>query len=237
MKDHEKGFYYYCQGEKIKDIAKRYGKSEETAKQWITRYHWVSKREECRRCDGSIDMEKVNSFVNGKGNLKPVVTKKASKINEIVGKSPYPDEMKNYIKAILTNSVRYLTVSRVSSDYECNQRIIEYFGICADDGLIPTVEGLWLCLGVQKDTYYDWINGKLGTVRAETLKRARLAIHEFNTQLAITGKMPQILYIFISKNHQEMHDAVEQVIHHDDPMGDMESKDSIAKRLESLPDD
>lgn len=235
MEKSDKGFYDYCNGYTQKEIADRQGVSMGAVKSWITRYHWRSKKDECISEDGTIDDVKVRSFISGKGNLKPVTAQRS--MQDLVEDSPYKDEFKAYIKSTLHNSLRYMTISTASTDYEVQQRIVGYFNTCQEEGIIPTVEGLWLSLGIQKDTYYSWINGKLGTVRSEFLKRARLCIHEFNTQMAITGKMPQILYMFISKNHQEMKDETEQVVTHNNPLGAQESKQDIQSRIMAMPDD
>ena len=244
MKSHCKGFYKYCKGEKLKDIAKDLNVTEAAVKNWMTRYNWVNKRNSCRNDDGSVNLEKARGFLKGKGNVEPVpkweVTEDqgAKNINTaLLNESPHDEDFKLFVQQTLTNSVRNLGVSRVASDYECKVRIVEYFKDCIDLGYIPTIEGLWLCLGIGRTCFYDWCNGKQGTVRAEILQNAKLCIHEFNTQLAIAGRMDKILYMFISKNWYGMKDQNDTVVHHDNTNA-LQSKDEIQQRImQGLPDD
>lgn len=239
MEPSDKGFYYYCEGRTLEDIAKATGSKIGTVKSWMTRHNWVDKKAACKDKDGNIDFDKVKGFMRGKGNMKPIISHGYSDVSQkdintsLLNDTPENNEFKQYMREILTNSVRHYQMPMVTSDEETEVRIIDYFKGCIDQGLIPTIEGLWLCLGIQKSTFYDWVGGKRGTVRAELLKRARLCIQEVTTQMAIGGKMDKILYMFITKNHYDMHDTVEQTITHTDSMGPQDSKEAIEKRLAS----
>lgn len=248
MEKHYKGFYQYCKGRALKDIAKDLNTTEGTVKSWMTRYNWVDKRNCCRAEDGSVDLEKARGFLKGKGNVEPVHRWEAveedqgkKNLNDMLAESPHDDDFKLFVQQTLTNSVRSLGVSKATTDYECQLRIVEYFKTCIHDGYIPTMEGLWLCLGIGQTCFYDWCNGKSGTVRAELLQNAKLCIHEFNTQLAIAGRMDKVLYMFISKNRQDMKDQVDTVVTHNNVLGSTADKNEIASRIaeqaDNLPDD
>lgn len=242
MESYDKGFYMYCNGSTLQQIADKHANGKiTTVKTWMTRYHWKIKREECKDENGNIIDSKVRSFIRGKGNLQPVRTTTPTNTNtvqDIVNNNPAPvrDDFKAYIKEVLTNSVRYFDIAPVSSDYECHDRIIEYFRACQDEGMIPTIQGLWSSLGICKDTYYSWLHGKMGTVRQDYLQRASNCIQEFNTQLAMVGKMPQILYMFISKNFYGMRDQVDTVITHNDPLGERRDTSKLLECIDSFPD-
>lgn len=233
MRPMDKGFYMYLNGSTLSDIAKSQGVTLSAVKAWMTRNDWVNRKKECIDDNGEIDKEVVRMYIKGKGNLNPVGSSKP--IQNIVANPN--DDLKAFVSETLKNSLRYFGNKRATTDFECETRIIEYFTACQDGCIIPTVEGLQLCLGIHKDTYYKWLHGNQGTVRADLLKTARLCIQEFDTQLAIVGKMPQILYIFISKNHYEMSDQTEQVITVANPFGDGVDKEDIRNRLLSTPQD
>lgn len=239
MKEHFKGFYQYCKGYTLQQIADSQGVKINTVKSWMNRYNWAAKKEECRDANGEIDFLKVKGFTYGKGNLEPVKTsghqfESQKTLNtRLQENTPVNNECKQYIREVLTHTTRYYTIARATTYEEMDIRIQEYFQVCINDGMIPTVEGLWLCLGMQKDTFLEIARGKMGNRSAELLKNARLCVQQCTTQLALGGKIDKILYIFLSKNHFDLHDKTEHEVSHIDHLGVQDSKEAIEQRLGS----
>lgn len=229
MKDSDKGFGLYLRGNSYDDIANKLGVSLATVKSWVTRYDWVKRRKGCIKPDGSIDKAVLAEYAEGKGCMTVARDEPLKSKLESLYQNPKDRDTALFIHHTVHHALDLYCNTQPSDDNEVNDRIISYFTICQEEAIPPTMEGLWLCLGVGKTVFYEWRAGKRGTVRAEILKRAQLVIAECDTQMAIAGKMPQILYIFRSKNFYGMKDQVENVITHN--TAETASVEDIAQRL------
>ena len=75
-------------------------------------------------------------------------------------------------------------------------------------GAFPTVEGLAAACGVDRTTFNGWKNGELSDARSNMCKKALAILAELDAQLAQSGKIPQVVYIFRAKNFHGMQDNV-----------------------------
>lgn len=75
-------------------------------------------------------------------------------------------------------------------------------------GVFPTVEGLSAACGVNRETFNEWKNGRLSRERSDMCKKALAILAELDAQLAQSGKIPQVVYIFRAKNFHGMQDNV-----------------------------
>lgn len=75
-------------------------------------------------------------------------------------------------------------------------------------GAFPTIEGLSLACGVDRRTLEDWKNGHLNPTRSAIVQKGIGILAELDAQLVQNGKIPQVVYIFRSKNFYGMQDAV-----------------------------
>lgn len=229
MKDSDRGFGLYLKGNSYDDIANRLGVSLATVKSWVTRYDWVKRRKGCINPDGTIDKAVLAEYAEGKGCMTIARDEPISGKLESLYQNPKDRDTALFIHRTVHHALDLYCNTQASTDEEVNQRIISYFTICQEEGIPPTMEGLWLCLGVGRTVFYEWRGGKRGTVRADMIKKAQLVISECDAQLAMAGKMPQVLYIFRSKNLYGMKDQVENVITH--TTTDTASVEDIAQRL------
>lgn len=74
----------------------------------------------------------------------------------------------------------------------------------------PTIEGLSLACGVRAATMEAWARGEYQSsgVRCAIAQKAIAILAELDAQLVQKGKIPQVVYIFRSKNFYGMQDAV-----------------------------
>lgn len=93
-------------------------------------------------------------------------------------------------------------------------------------GAFPTVEGLAAACGISTRTLNDW--EKLNDTRSLMVQKAKQVLAELDAQLVQSGKIPQVIYIFRSKNFHHMRDAVE--VEHISMRSDTESPDQLAAR-------
>lgn len=77
-------------------------------------------------------------------------------------------------------------------------------------GAFPTAEGLALSCGVNWATLNSWARGeyKSSPARGAIAQKGLAILSELDAQLVQNGKIPQVIYIFRSKNFYGMQDAV-----------------------------
>lgn len=103
-------------------------------------------------------------------------------------------------------------------------------------GAFPTIEGLSLACGVDRRTLEDWKNGHLSPTRSAIVQKGIGILAELDAQLVQNGKIPQVVYIFRSKNFYGMQDAVK--VEHVTARPDAESPDQLAaKYADAIPAD
>ena len=106
------------------------------------------------------------------------------------------------------------SLPKVQSDEELYQRFVDYFRRCMETSRIPTVEECMLCTGYA----YQYLNGirtgrnKPGWVTRETpsiIAWAFEIVKAYDAKMVMAGKLPQIPYIFRSKNYYGLSDKTE----------------------------
>ena len=97
-------------------------------------------------------------------------------------------------------------------------------------GAFPTIEGLSLACGVDRKTFEAWARGEYqsSTARQGIAQKAVGVLAELDAQLVQSGKIPQVTYIFRSKNFYGMQDAVK--IEHVSRKEECESEAQLAEK-------
>ena len=93
-------------------------------------------------------------------------------------------------------------------------------------GAFPTVEGLAASCGITTVTLLAW--AKSNDARSYMVQKAKQILAELDAQLAQSGKIPQVVYIFRAKNFHGMQDAVK--VEHVSARPDAESPDQLASK-------
>lgn len=137
------------------------------------------------------------------------------------------------IKQIMTNVLYWYKRDIVKSDEECAERLNEFFQRLSETGEVPTVEKMCLSLGTVRNTVWGWEQGNLGPVRANMIKKAKEIMAALDAELVSQGKIPQVTYIFRSKNFFGMKDQQDVVVTPNNPMGDVPDRAALAKRIEN----
>lgn len=117
-------------------------------------------------------------------------------------------------------------------------RIEEYFTICAENDIRPSVAGMALALGVERNMINNWIvTGSKGDEITRILKKARQTLDFLMDQYMQRGKINPVSGIFLMKNNLGYKDQQEVVITPQNPFGDMQDRKTLEERyLESMPD-
>ena len=124
----------------------------------------------------------------------------------------------------------------VTDDDVCNSFNWYFSEYLPQTGAFPTIEGLSLACGVDRRTLEDWKNGHLSPTRSAIVQKGIGILAELDAQLVQNGKIPQVVYIFRSKNFYGMQDAVK--VEHVSTRPEAESPDQLAsKYADAIPVD
>lgn len=143
------------------------------------------------------------------------------------------EEISQYV-ADVTKWYRLGRTKRPITDEECEARIIAFLEYCEKKGEIPTPEKMALALGVGIREVERWRNGERGSVsRQEMIELAYQCLAASDAELAIHNKIPQILYIFRSKNFHRMRDQTD-VVHYSETRKAIDEAELRKRIMESV---
>jgi len=142
------------------------------------------------------------------------------------------DDDRAMVSALIRQTNTLYKQPRVKSDEELMERFAWYFDLCENEGRIPTVEGLALCIGYSWGGMNDIEAGRSGGFSKASsiiIKNAKAFLHEFDAQLAKSGKENPITSIFRMKCYYGLREDTHHTIHIDTNQTDVNA-DDIAKR-------
>lgn len=122
-----------------------------------------------------------------------------------------PGDNSRYLRhAMTTMSLPPIDISDAA---QVEERVMWYFGHCADNDMKPTVKGLCNSLGIHRDTIHTWKTGeaRAGTHRDIVLKAYDM-LEELWEDYMLNGKINPVSGIFIGKNHFGYADKQEYVV-------------------------
>jgi len=183
----------------------------------------------------SIEYKEVS--VDNKGN--PLATYPGDKNGKLLQSMPQNEERQALITSVMRPALQIYKQVPCKSDKEVQERIDLYFEDCCKMGVLPTVEGLSLVLGISKVTMREWEQGKYNAQRGPVVARAKELIAEIDAQLTLQGKMNVLAYIFRSKNFYGMKDKTEVEVSSSqiDQLNEEELKKSIEETIIDISDD
>lgn len=82
---------------------------------------------------------------------------------------------------------------------EIEKRLDQYFEICSSSGIVPTVEGLSLALGVSRQAMWKWQEEECQA--GIIVERAKSVINALMTSATLQGKINPIYSIWLQKNN------------------------------------
>ena len=109
--------------------------------------------------------------------------------------------------------VRELPRIDTSDPVQVENRISEYFRLCAEDDMKPTVKGFLNALRVGKTTLWEWKTGhhRAGTHQAIILEAYDM-LEEMWEHYMMNGKINPVSGIFLGKNNFGYQDKQEYVV-------------------------
>ena len=126
---------------------------------------------------------------------------------------PQPGENANNVKH--TMRVASLPLIDQTDKTEVATRIEEYFDLCIEDDMRPTVAGLALALGTNRTSLFDWKAGKTQRIPEEVIGLIDRAIAILNAEQeeAVANSGNIVGSIFLMKNSFEEYTDKREIIH------------------------
>lgn len=123
---------------------------------------------------------------------------------------------------------------------EVAQRCEDYFRICAEDDMKPSVAGLALAMDIDRRYLWEIREGKKGKnpAVADTLKKAMKILDLQMVDYMQNGKINPVSGIFLMKNNFGYADKQEVVVTPNNPLGDTkDTKELEEQYIDSVVDD
>lgn len=158
-----------------------------------------------------------------------VIKQKRSKKSEQMSVHLEPGDNVKY----LGNALAIYNLPEIdTSDIEqVQKRIEEYFNICIENEVKPSVEGMALALGVDRRTVYQW---SVGETRKEThtptIKKAYRLLNVLMADYMQNGKINPVSGIFLMKNNFGYADKQEVVLSPNNPLGEQKDTEEIRQK-------
>ena len=114
------------------------------------------------------------------------------------------------------------------------ERARDYFTLCAERDMKPTVAGFAFAFGVDRRTMWAWVNGSKRDLSAEiihSLKKSYRLLNSLMEDYMQNGKINPVSGIFLMKNNMGYADQTEIVVTPNNPIGEEVSADELQKRI------
>ena len=120
-------------------------------------------------------------------------------------------------RTVMTEIMTEFNQPKVMSDNQLRQRLNAYLTRCVKTGQYPTVEEGLLSTGYSKNMMLAIARGKtrgkyFSPEAAEIINKFLDIVAAFDAKMVMEGKLPQIPYIYRSKNFYGMSDKTEVVV-------------------------
>lgn len=142
------------------------------------------------------------------------------------------DASRDEIRRVILNSLHWWRLEAPTSDEQVAERLNEFFAHCTETGELPTMEKLFLAVGTDNSTGQQWLHGQgCSPERAGMMQKSRQVMAALDAEFVSTGKIPQVTYIFRSKNYYGMSNKQETIITVANPLGAELSEADLAARI------
>ena len=92
---------------------------------------------------------------------------------------------------------------------ECKEEVEEYFKLCYDYDMIPTIASMALFLGVNRETLYNYANNPKIYSYSNILKSAIDTCQSYQEGAVLDGSIQQVAWIFLAKNYFNLRDTTD----------------------------
>lgn len=132
-------------------------------------------------------------------------------IGALQDNKPKTDKDRELARKVLTFNLEVMKMGhdKPKSVEELEDRFAVYLMRCAQEGMPPTVEGLALCSGWCRGTFYEIAQGNQSPQYSDTIKKAKDYVCNYDASMANLNKVNAPIYIFRAKNFYDMKDVQE----------------------------
>lgn len=151
-----------------------------------------------------------------------------------------PPEDPDDVRQALTECLRWYKqgMTPAATDDEIEQRTINFFEYCIENGERPTVEKYALALGYVRTTINDWERGNHASPRrSDIIKKAKEFLASYDAAMTTQGKMNPVVYIFRGKNYYGMKDQQDVVLTPNTGLAADIQPEDVAQKYAELPED
>jgi len=121
------------------------------------------------------------------------------------------------------------------------QRVTDYFSLCQQNDMKPSIEGMALAFGVDRKALWNWANGHqskyIPQEARDVIKMAYTAVNSMMADYMQNGKINPIPGIFLMKNNMGYTDQTEIVVTPNNPLGENVTAEEIAEKYAELPEE
>lgn len=148
---------------------------------------------------------------------------------------PTDAEGKAFVSQVAYDILEFYNLPKVKTDEECEERIGQFFLMCAENGQIPTVEKMALSLGIDTRTLTEWEHGRLHNgSRMLMVKKAKQFLSSFDADMLIKNKLNPVAYIFRAKNYYGMVDKTDVAIGTTSALGEAKSPEELESYYDTV---
>lgn len=118
----------------------------------------------------------------------------------------------------------------MTDDKAVRDRVQQYFQLCADDDMKPSVEGLAVAFDVDRRTIVRWASGETKSLSVSARLTIKKAYTILNLQMADymqNGRINPVAGIFLMKNNLAYSDQTEVVLTPNSPTGDVTDRKEL----------
>ena len=118
------------------------------------------------------------------------------------------------------------------------QRANEYFRLCAENDVKPSVAGFAFAFDTDRKTMWKWVNGLTKSIPTEvvdTIKKSYRILNILMEDYMQNGKINPVSGIFLMKNNMGYSDQTEIIVTPNNPLGEVQDPDTIAEKYKYLP--
>lgn len=139
----------------------------------------------------------------------------------------------DFVKQSVSDLLAVRNTERPKTDEECSQRIDTYFRYCQSNGMRPGIEGLCLCIGITRQTLYNWKVGKGCSEERSAMTRAAIQFIVANLENAfMSGRLNPVSGIFMLKNWANYADRQDISINASEGTDDLDDGENSIEALE-----
>ena len=166
-----------------------------------------------------MDNETLNNSENNnlipKKRGRPAGTKNKIKTNRPDSTvNTLPGENSRYI--LHDMKLINLPAIDINNPSQVKDRINDYFRICSDDDIKPSVASLALAFGTSRFNLFNWLHDRTGYIKNNdsilTLKTAYNTINSYYEHMMNNGKINPVAGIFLMKNNLGYQDTTNYIV-------------------------